>query len=104
MGGYKDEVATLRTELGRSSLGKAEISKQVFEQKEELCNANARVRELVGDLERKVNENDELKKSLTELRSAVASKEADSRSTMHSLQELQRVSSEEKAQLRHEIK
>lgn len=103
LGGYKDEVASLRSELGRSSLGKAEIARQATEQKEELLNAYSQIRELKIELERKFGDNEDFKAEISALKESLVSKEADMRAALKSLQDFQKITADEKVQLRAEI-
>ena len=103
LGGYKDEVATLRSELGRSSLGKAEIARQATEQKEELLNSYAQIRELKIELERKEADGEGLREEIQNLKSSLVSKETDMRAALKSLQDFQKITADEKLQLRAEI-
>jgi regulator of replication initiation timing len=97
-------VATLRSELGRSSVGRAEISRQAAEQKEDLMNSAAQVRELKVELDRRLSDCEELRFENIALKEQLLSKEGDVRSALQSLQEIQRIATDEKQQLRSEIK
>lgn len=110
MQGYREEVATLRAELSRRqsetdrySGEKADLDRKKNELDAEILRANSRVREVESASARYEKEIDRYTAELDRLREQLTLKDADLRSTINSLQEIQKQGSEEKNGMRSEL-
>jgi chromosome segregation ATPase len=108
--GYRDEVAALRAELknrqgdaDRSSGEKADLDRRRQELDAEVQLANSRVREMESASARYEKDIDRYSTELDRLREQLTLKDADLRSTINSLQEIQKQGSEEKNGIRGEL-
>lgn len=108
--GYRDEVALLRGELknrqgdaDRYSGEKADLDRRRQELDAEVQRANSRVREVEAASARYEKEIDRYSTELDRLREQLTLKDADLRSTINSLQEIQKQGSEEKNGMRGEL-
>ena len=108
--GYKDEITSLRSELSRrqsdaerSSIEKAEIDKKASDLREEIVKIQASLRESEGLAQRQEMETARLTKDLEQTKELLTQKDADWRSTLNSLHEVQRQVAEERGSSRSEI-
>ena len=111
MRGYREEVATLRAELSRRQTDaerysgeKADLDKVKNELQQEKMRAESRVREVESASARYEKEIDRYSSELDRLREQLTMKDADLRSTINSLQEIQKQGSEDKNGMRAELR
>ena len=109
--GYRDEVASLRAELSkrqsdvdRVSFEKSDSDRQKSLLHAELLLSQSKAREADAAAERAERDVQRVAEDLAQLKEQLLLKDADLRSTLNSLTEIQRQASEEKAVLRAEIK
>lgn len=107
---YRDEVVSLRAELNRRqsdvdrySGEKADLDKQKQELQNEFLRMKSSLLEKESSSERYSQEAARLERDLTALREQLAVKESDLRSTISSLNELQKQGVEEKVEMRAEL-
>ena len=110
MQGYRDEVASLRAELksrqneaDKTSGEKADLDRVKHELDAEILRATSRVREVESASARYEKEIDRYNAELDRLREQLTLKDADLRSTINSLQEIQKQGSDEKNTLRTDL-
>lgn len=108
--GYKDEISTLRAEVGRRqaeaeriSNEKAEVDRKTSELREDIVKVQAVLREAEGCNQRQELEVGRLGKELDQTKEQLAQKDADWRSTLNSLNEMQRQVAEERGSSRAEM-
>jgi len=108
--GYRDEVSILRAELknrqgdaDRYSGEKADLDRRKAELDAEVLRATSRVREVESANARYEKEIDRHTAELDRLREQLTLKDADLRSTINSLQDIQKQGSEEKCGIRNEL-
>jgi len=108
--GYKDEIASLRTEINRrqseverSSNEKAEVDRKASGLREEVVKLEAAVRESEGLVQRQELEMVRVSKELDQTKELLTQKDADWRSTLSSLHEVQRQVADERGTSRAEI-
>jgi chromosome segregation ATPase len=109
--GYRDEVASLRTELSkrqsdvdRVSFEKSDSDRQKSLLHAELMLSQSKAREAEAARDRAEKDVQRIAEDLAQLKEQLLHRDADLRSTLNSLAEIQRQASEEKAELRAEIK
>jgi chromosome segregation ATPase len=109
--GYKSEIALLRGEidrkqheLGKYSNDRIDMEKRSMELQQEIFRIQSLQREAENARDRLEREVERLTNDLNSLREQSLQKDADLRTTLMSLTDLQRQSSEEKAGLRAEIR
>lgn len=107
---YREEVVSLRAELNRRqsdvdrySGEKADLDKQKQELQNEFLRMKSSLLEKESSSERYSQEAARLERDLTALREQLAMKESDLRSTISSLNELQKQGVEEKVEMRAEL-
>ena len=108
---YKDEVINLRAELSkrtadaeRNANDRSDQHQRYADLREELLRSESTTREAQSALMRSENELSRLTNDVDILRNQLNQKDADLRSTLNSLQEIQRQSLEEKYSIRAELR
>lgn len=108
---YKSEIALLRTEIDRKqhelekhSIDRIDVEKRSMELQQEIYRIQSLQREAENTRDRLERETERLTADLNVLREQSLQKDSDLRTTLMSLTDLQRQSSEEKAGLRVEIR
>lgn len=109
--GYKDEIVSLRGELGRrqsdverSSNEKAELDRKSSELREEIVKMQANLREAEGSASRNEKEVQRITNEFEQTREQLSQKELDLRSALNSMSEIQRQVTEERGTSRSEIR
>lgn len=111
VGGYKSEVASLRADLDRRALDlercnseKAELERKSSDLREEIVKMQANLRETEGSAQRQEVEAGRIAKELEQTKEQLTQKDADWRSTLTSLNEMQRQVADERGSSRAEIR
>ena len=109
--GYKDEIVSIRTELGRRQSDleritneKAESDRKSSELREEILKIQANLREMEGSAGRNEREVHRITTDYEEVKEQLAQKELDLRSSLNSMSEIQRQVTEERGASRNEIR
>ena len=98
------ELGRRQSDVQRSSEEKAENDRVMSQLREDLISVKAEVRELENDKIRLEAETNRLTEALTEAKNLVQSRDADLRASLASFNEIQRSHTEEKTDMRIEIK
>ena len=109
--GYREEIAVLRSELGRrqsdidrTSSARADMDRVFATTRESLLRVQADLRESDQSVERLKLDLERARRDVDDMKAQLQQKEEDVRSSLASLLEFQRQSAEEKSILRAEIR